>query len=63
MKLTLDRPRTPTEIEELRAKMEKHYSPHIVYPDVLTCDNCKDVAICTCAFDPWNTRGDCLAEK
>lgn len=29
----------------------------------LTCEDCGDKEICDCAFDPYNTNGDCLAIK
>ena len=33
-------------------------------PDTsFTCDECRDAPICVLAFDPYNTNGDCLAEK
>lgn len=28
-----------------------------------TCDDCPAVRTCGFAFDPYNTDGDCLAEK
>lgn len=28
-----------------------------------TCDGCPAAAYCTCAFDSYNTDGDCLAMK
>jgi len=29
----------------------------------LTCDYCEAAPICFCAFDTYNTDGDCLARK
>lgn len=31
--------------------------------DVFTCANCDIVKQCEFAFDPYNTDGDCLADK
>jgi len=28
-----------------------------------TCDNCLDVTRCGCAYDAYNTNGDCLLSK
>lgn len=28
-----------------------------------TCDDCRDRWTCDWSFDPYNTDGDCLAEK
>jgi len=28
-----------------------------------TCDNCLHKQYCEYAYDPYNTKGDCLAEK
>lgn len=30
---------------------------------VWSCDDCPHVDDCEWAFDPYNTQGDCLAEK
>lgn len=32
-------------------------------PSVVTCDGCGAAASCEFAYDPYNTDGDCLAEK
>ncbi|MBR2118480.1 MAG: hypothetical protein IJ935_07380 [Afipia sp.] len=31
--------------------------------DAFTCDDCPAKPTCEWAFDPYNTGGDCLAEK
>ena len=28
-----------------------------------TCEDCPDVKTCDCAYDTYNTGGDCLASK
>lgn len=34
-----------------------------VDPETTTCYNCENKDICKYAFDPYNTEGDCLANK
>lgn len=31
--------------------------------DACTCNDCPDKDSCNCAFDLYNTQGDCLASK
>ena len=31
--------------------------------EALTCNKCPDVEECPYAWDPYNTDGDCLADK
>jgi hypothetical protein len=33
------------------------------YIDKFTCDECPFKTTCEYVFDPYNTNGDCLAEK
>jgi len=34
-----------------------------VEPIVFTCDDCPEKYTCEWVYDPYNIRGDCLAEK
>ena len=33
------------------------------HDEEMTCDNCSWAACCTCAWDLYNTNGDCLLSK
>lgn len=47
--------------EELAARRVR--SAELFPIDVFTCDDCPARWTCEWAFDPYNTDGDCLAEK
>jgi len=53
----------PLTDEELNREREESVKregrPEIVF----TCDGCSANKVCTLAFDPYNTDGDCLYEK
>lgn len=38
------------------------YQYNVSYADC-TCAECPEVKTCKCAWDPYNTNGDCLAGK
>lgn len=49
------------DLVQLRARGAAYFdAPEAV---VFTCDNCDAAPECEFAFDPYNTDGDCLAEK
>ncbi len=49
---------TDEEIKKLRERAVEY-----VGETEFTCDDCRDRRTCEWAFDPYNTNGDCLAEK
>lgn len=49
---------SPTQLAELRAYVAREFGGHD-----FTCDDCGARFSCPYAFDPYNTAGDCLAEK
>ena len=53
-----DSPRRARSAELLRKTLMK---PDLVV--VFTCDECWSQKDCEWTFDPYNTNGDCLAEK
>lgn len=59
-------PLTDVDLVQLRAKniawQDKHIGP-VPADIVFTCDGCGDAPTCEFVFDPYNTDGDCLAEK
>lgn len=59
-------PRSEAALLQLRARMvawqDKHLGP-VPAGIAFTCDGCGDAPKCEFVFDPWNTDGDCLAEK
>ncbi|MEQ8822859.1 MAG: hypothetical protein RIC14_00620 [Filomicrobium sp.] len=46
------------EVDQLRKRISKYFGI-----DTFTCDECDARYTCPYAFDPYNTNGDCLAEK
>lgn len=50
--------RTNDELAKRRAATVEAWGEHN-----FTCDNCLDKWTCDFSFDPYNTDGDCLAEK
>lgn len=48
----------PEKLKELRDEMAKLFEI-----DAFTCDDCPALPTCQFSFDPYNTDGDCLAEK
>lgn len=51
-------------IEIVRNPLAKQLGqkPWYVYNNY-TCDNCTQAPVCHFTYDPYNTDGDCLAEK
>ena len=51
--------------ETLDPLEEEAYYEHLadVAPEDTTCFRCSDKESCKYAFDPYNTDGDCLADK
>lgn len=49
---------TPEQLQALRNEMSKLFEI-----DAFTCDECAQRFECPYSFDPYNTDGDCLAEK
>jgi hypothetical protein len=54
--------RTDEEVAALRASKVEFFSEHFDLTE-FSCDRCAAVKTCEFAFDPYNTDGDCLAEK
>jgi hypothetical protein len=54
--------RTTEELAAVRAKIAKRF-PEAFEGGPLTCDNCAADKTCPYVYDPYNTDGDCLAEK
>lgn len=54
----LGRERSPEELAEARRCSSAWFDI-----DKFTCDDCRAQKTCDWAFDPYNTDGDCLAEK
>jgi hypothetical protein len=54
--------RSPERLAQIRGSMSA-IEGFVVPPDGFTCDTCAVKPTCPCAFDPYNTGGDCLAEK
>ena len=52
---------TPMTPEEMKALRDRMAAEHDI--TVFTCDECGAAARCELSFDPYNTNGDCLAEK
>lgn len=52
--------RTMQELMELRKATLFYFNNDEV---VFTCDTCLDFYRCHCAFDAYNTEGDCLMVK
>jgi MoaA/NifB/PqqE/SkfB family radical SAM enzyme len=50
--------RSDETLAELRASAAKQFDI-----DAFSCDDCSARKTCEWAFDPYNTNGDCLAEK
>lgn len=44
--------------QEVRSYISEKYGI-----DQFTCDDCTQKETCPCAFDAYNTDGDCLMEK
>lgn len=57
--------RTAEQLVQLRAKMTDWHREHLGLEEgvVFTCDGCSAAHDCEFVFDPYNTDGDCLAEK
>lgn len=58
MQIMSDTPMTEAELEALRARIAEEDGI-----DKFTCDDCPSRYRCALSFDPYNTDGDCLAEK
>ena len=43
--------------------MVKYLDEIGITPNTITCDLCTDRDTCEYSYDPYNTDGDCLAEK
>lgn len=58
---TWDAALSPEELQDYRRVMGHLHggAPDTVY----TCDDCGAAPHCTLAFEPYNTDGDCLADK
>lgn len=55
---------TPMDEEQLAAYRASVIASHVEFGiDAFTCDDCPARYTCKLAFDPYNTDGDCLAEK
>lgn len=54
--------RTNEELERIREDAIK-YCNKIGCSSNFTCDNCPSKLSCKYVYDPYNTNGDCLAEK
>ncbi len=52
-------------VHELHFDILKLLSPDngFAHPTKLTCTNCPRLHTCEYAFDPYNTNGECLADK
>lgn len=54
-------------MEEIHAKQREIAAQILKEANIsfkyFTCDNCEDAYDCMYAFDPYNTDGDCLADK
>jgi len=59
----LQEPRTSEQVAALRKEKIAFYGPHVSIPETFTCDGCGLVNVCTLAFDPYNSDGDCLHDK
>lgn len=68
----LSTPRTDEDIAKLRNASVQHIfedeSPEVRFDELsahgaFTCDDCALVRACGHAFDPYNTRGECLFDK
>ncbi len=58
----LDEERAAEQLAEIRAHVVEKFSEAYGITE-FTCDQCSAVRTCEYAFDPYNTDGDCLAEK
>lgn len=58
-------PRTDDELRAERAESIAWHAEHHgrIIDRGFTCDNCPMKAICSLAFDGYNTEGDCLYDK
>lgn len=56
--IMLKEPLLEDELASIRQRMVEEYGV-----TEFTCDTCPARYKCTLAFDPYNTDGDCLAEK
>jgi hypothetical protein len=56
--LVRDEPLTDKDLEILRYRAVEDFSV-----EKFTCDDCGARRTCELVFDPYNTDGDCLAEK
>jgi hypothetical protein len=50
-------------LAEYRKALKEYMKDHVTLSDVLTCDSCGLVGVCSLAFDAYNTNGDCLLSK
>ena len=47
----------------MEAATRKYLYENYEYDETFTCKDCPARFTCEWAFDPYNTEGDCLAEK
>jgi hypothetical protein len=56
--------RTDAELAKMRDDVIQHLNRIHHYEDInFTCDECDQRHVCPFVYDPYNTDGDCLAEK
>lgn len=67
--MTADRltPLTDEDLARMKAELLTEFPDHADYADkdghVYTCETCDACRTCPLSMDPYNTSGDCLAEK
>jgi len=53
----------PQSLDEMRIRIIEWLNQNNYPFESLTCDDCKDRFTCKFVYDPYNTNGDCLANK
>lgn len=60
-------PLTDAQLTKIKADNLREFPDHIVDGDptkqAYTCEDCSERRTCPFSMDPYNTVGDCLAEK
>lgn len=61
------KPHTDEDIAREKADLLREFPHHVIDGDptkqVYTCEDCGARHTCPFSMDPYNTNGDCLAEK